>query len=133
MSLNEVILAIPPGTKLGLKIKEDNELGGVVITTVRETCTFKDIVEIGWRITSIDNIPVTSKDDFNAKDPNKLRVMKFAKLQIARQGSAAKKNDLPSVGYTPLRTTTIPPGHDNVRGGGSVVATPGPTTSGRFD
>jgi hypothetical protein len=79
MSLNEAILAIPPRTKLGLKIKEDKELGGVVITRVQETCTFKDIVEIGWRITSIDNVPVTSKDDFNTKDPNQLRVMKFAK------------------------------------------------------
>jgi hypothetical protein len=79
MSLNEAILAIPPRTKLGLNIKEDKELGGVVITKVRETCTFKDIVEIGWRITSIDNVPVWSKENFNAKDPNKLRVMKFAK------------------------------------------------------
>lgn len=50
----------------------------------------------------------------------------------ARQGSAARKNDLPSVGYTPIRTT-ISAGHDNIRGGGSVVATPCPITSRSYD
>jgi hypothetical protein len=74
---NEVILTIPPGTKLGLKIRE--ELGGVVIKEVLETCTFKDIVGIGWRITSIDDVSVKSKDDFKAKNPNKHRMMRFVK------------------------------------------------------
>ncbi len=78
---NEVILTILPGTKLGLTIRKDNELGGVSITQVKEACEFKDLVGIGWRITSIDNVPVTSKDDFKAKDPNRHRVMRFVKPQ----------------------------------------------------
>jgi hypothetical protein len=78
---NEVILSIPPGTKLGLTIRKDNELGGVSITEVKKACEFKDLVGIGWRITSIDNVPVTSKDDFKAKDPNRHRVMRFMKPQ----------------------------------------------------
>ena len=76
----ELLLNISPG-KLGLKIKMDEVLGGVVIVKVLDVCTFKDLVGTGWRIITIDDVPVKSVTDFAFKEGEieKNRLMKFVK------------------------------------------------------
>jgi hypothetical protein len=76
----ELLLNISPG-KLGLKIKMDEVLGGVVIVKVLKECTFKDLVGAGWRIITIDDVPVKSTEDFSFKEGEieKNRLMKFVK------------------------------------------------------
>ena len=78
--VGELLLNISPG-KLGLSIKMDQVLGGAVIVDVLKACTFKDLVGIGWRITTIDDVPVTSTKDFLFKEGEieKNRLMKFVK------------------------------------------------------
>ena len=76
----ELRLNISPG-KLGLKIKLDQVLGGVVIEEVLPECTFKDLVGKGWRVITIDDVPVKSVKDFIFKEGEieKNRLMKFVK------------------------------------------------------
>ena len=89
----ELLLVISPG-KLGLTIKADKFFGGgVVIVDVSDDCTFKDLVGIGWRITSVDDVPVTSVDDVQEGDVPRYRVMKFIKSQIHNNSNLAEWNE----------------------------------------
>ena len=88
---DEVSVSIKFGQKLGLDIKPANGLEEVVIVKVLEACTFKDRVGIGWRIISVNDVPVTSVKDLVVKlgdaPRHRDRVVKFAKPS-ARIGQA---------------------------------------------
>jgi hypothetical protein len=70
----ELLLNISPG-KLGLVIKP-HPMGGEEIVKILPTCLFKDLVEIGWRIISVDGVPIITLD---GGDTGRNRVMKFVK------------------------------------------------------
>ena len=76
-------ISIAFGHQLGLDIKLDKRLDEVVIVKVLNTCTFKDRVGTGWRINSVNGVPVTSVSDLKVKlgdaPRHRDRVIKFAK------------------------------------------------------
>jgi SHAQKYF class myb-like DNA-binding protein len=90
---SEVSINIAPGHRLGLDINNRFE-----IVKIHDDCTFQDSVEVGYRITSINGAPVTSKQDFFVKDRD--RVIKLVKprevkpLLVDNQHLAAKKYNL---------------------------------------
>lgn len=81
-----LLLTVSPG-RLGLTLnvnKNDPE-NGAVITAINPACTFKDQLEVGDRIVTIDGQKVTKIEDLHV---NKDKLRKFGIVQKKNQGAA---------------------------------------------
>ncbi len=82
-----LLLTVSPG-RLGLTLnvnKNDPE-NGAVITAINPACTFRDQLEVGDRIVTIDGQKVTKIEDLHV---NKDKLRKFGIAQKKNQGAAA--------------------------------------------
>lgn len=57
------VVEAPPG-KLGLTLQLDHVLGGATITAIDADCKLKGQIEVGDRVTSIDDLEITQTADF---------------------------------------------------------------------
>lgn len=85
-----LLLTVSPG-KLGLTIRVDKTLGGCMITAIDPACKFKDRVEVGDRIVTIDGQTITKIADMQINN-NKKRsfgVVKKTTDQVTQNQTAA--------------------------------------------
>ncbi|KAL7445610.1 hypothetical protein ACHAXM_009944 [Skeletonema potamos] len=72
------LLTVSPG-KLGLTVKVDRALGGCTISAIDPLCTFKDQVEIGDRLVTVDGKIITQIADLHINN-TKMRTFGVVKM-----------------------------------------------------
>jgi len=85
------LLTVSPG-KLGLTVKVDRILGGCTITAIALTCTFKDHVETGDRLVTIDGQKITQIADLQI---NNTKIRKFGIVKKIVTDSEQSKQQAP--------------------------------------
>jgi hypothetical protein len=85
------LLTVSPG-KLGLTVKVDRILGGCTITAIALTCTFKDHVETGDRLVTIDGQKITQIADLQI---NNTKIRKFGFVKKIVTDSEQSKQQAP--------------------------------------
>ena len=82
-----LLLTVSPGKLLGLTIRIDKILGGCTINKIDLVCTFKDQVEIGDRIVTIDGQKITTLADFQI---NNAKTRKFGVIKKILKDNSEK-------------------------------------------
>jgi len=100
-----LLLTVSPG-RLGLTIKvyKNDPQNGAVITEIDPACTFKNQLEIGDRIVTIDGRKVTKIEDLSL---NKDRLRKFGIVKKKNQAAAANGREVSRENITTATTTTF--------------------------
>jgi len=98
-----LLLTVSPG-RLGLTIKvyKNDPQNGAVITEIDPACTFKNQLEIGDRIVTIDGRKVTKIEDLSL---NKDRLRKFGIVKKKNQVAAADKREVSRENITTAATS----------------------------
>eukprot|EP00986_Skeletonema_menzelii_P004646 scaffold1607_cov151-Skeletonema_menzelii.AAC.8 len=100
-----LLLTVSPG-RLGLTLnvnKNDPQNNGAVITNIHPACTFKDKLEVGDRIVTIDGRKVTKVEDLHV---NKDQLRKFGIVKAKKLVAAAAASTTASSGGVGTRETT---------------------------
>jgi len=99
-----LLLTVSPG-RLGLTIKvyKNDPQNGAVITEIDPACTFKNQLEIGDRIVTIDGRKVTKIEDLSL---NKDRLRKFGIVKKKNQVAAADKREVSRENIITTATTS---------------------------
>ena len=118
-----LLLTVSPG-KLGLTIRVDKTLGGCTITAIDPACTFKDRVEVGDRIVTIDGQKVTKIADLQINNTKQRQFGVVKKIQQTTQNQQAPPS---STQMTP-GNAALTPLANNTRGN-PVVTTEKTTTT----
>ena len=87
-----MLLTVSPGT-LGLVLKIDKELGGATVNAIDPACTFKDRIEVGDRIVTIDDYEVSDITDFNV-NKDKMRQLGIVKKKDLESALLKTMDDL---------------------------------------
>eukprot|EP00984_Skeletonema_dohrnii_P020759 scaffold10192_cov121-Skeletonema_dohrnii-CCMP3373.AAC.1 len=102
--MTNLLLTVSPG-RLGLTIKvyKNDPQNGAVITEIDPACTFKNQLEIGDRIVTIDGLKVTKIEDLSL---NKDRLRKFGIVKKKNQVAAADGREVSRENVTTATSTS---------------------------
>eukprot|EP00984_Skeletonema_dohrnii_P036829 scaffold38240_cov161-Skeletonema_dohrnii-CCMP3373.AAC.1 len=125
-----LLLTVSPG-KLGLTVRVDKVLGGCTITAIAPACTFKDRVEIGDRIVTIDGQQISKIADLQINN-TKMRSFGVVKKTIknAEHREPTKQQAPPPSSKTAAKTASTPVSSNTT---GNPVVTTEKSTSTKKD
>mmetsp|Transcript_2790 Transcript_2790/g.4114 ORF Transcript_2790/g.4114 Transcript_2790/m.4114 type:complete len:1196 (+) Transcript_2790:84-3671(+) len=125
-----LLLTVSPG-KLGLTVRVDKVLGGCTITAIAPACKFKDRVEVGDRIVTIDGQKISKIADLQINN-TKMRSFGVVKKTIknAEHREPTKQQAPPPSSQAAVKTASTPVSSNTA---GNPVVTTEKSTSTKKD